>query len=197
MTDGSQASPLSLDLRIQLAGCGDALRRWYRLRRLWNELQSADDYSTGEMEQLVAALEASFDDAAGEAETVAAILEANAEQINAMFAAGTADTGKPEDVRRYFGNPDSDDARRLAGRLRELPARRADEADLLRGGLGEGEKKPVPAIGATAFCTIAETVFFEDFAGCMGGSDADCKHAAEVLNDLLVHCPLPTTKEKG
>jgi hypothetical protein len=190
MTDVSQTPTLTLEARIQFASSGDGLRRWYRLRRLWNELHSADGYSTGELEKLVVAIEASFDAAAGEAEAVAALLEANAEQINAVLATGNARAGAPEDVRRYFGNPGSDDARRVAQRLRGLPARRSDEIDSLRGRLGEGRKEPVPAIESTAFCSIAEYLFIEAYGECESGSAAACKQASGYLNDLLAYCPL-------
>jgi len=190
MSDGSQTPTLTLEARIQFATSGDGLRRWYRLRRLWNELRSADGDSTANLEKLVVAIEASFDDAAGEAEAVAALLEANAEQLNAVLAAGNARAGAPEDVRRYFGNPGSDDARRVAERLRELPARRSDEIDSLRGRLGAGQKEPVPAIESTAFCSIAEYLFIEAYGDCEDGIKGACKKAKAYLNDLPVYCPL-------
>jgi hypothetical protein len=180
--NGSGESPtLAPEVRIRLAGSGDNLRRWYRLRRLLNRLR-VSGASPGELEELVVALEESFDAAAGEAEAVAALLEEHADEIDAVLAAGVPDLGDRDTERHLANRPDSGGARRTAQRLRELPGLRTSELESVRDEYGG---QPVPAIGKTAFCSIAKYLEEEATWECIGGVEGACSDAVGYILDQV------------
>jgi hypothetical protein len=167
MTDTGHTPVLSPELRIRLAVTGADIRRWYALRRLWNEMHAAGGSSEA-LDELTAALDQAFEAAADESDEVADLLEANADQINAILASDHRAPGAPADLRGYFGKAGEDDARRVAEGLRKLST------------LAHG----------SAFCAIAEYMWVTAYGECLDGASGACALASEYLNDLLVHCPL-------
>lgn len=170
MNGSYQPPALAPDVQLQLSSSGENLRRWCRLRRLWETLRP--QYSTEQLENLRVALERCFDDAAEEAVAVAAFLEENADQFDAMSYAGmppgVPEWAKAEVMRHLSDFPSRDGARNLAESLRGLPAMRSLELEAL---FGEPEgAKPEPAMRASSgFCAIAGYMYTQAQAEALAG----------------------------
>jgi hypothetical protein len=163
--------PLPLAVRIQLAGVGDGLRSWFRLRRIWDRTLPQYADSPSELSELAALLEDAFDRVAAEAETVAARLQAHAGEIDAAISArlesGIPNCSAPDAARRAIAALGPDPAGALAERLRALPALRAQEFESLRSELETGKAGPKSADDrSTAFCSICAYQMHEALGEC-------------------------------
>lgn len=164
------------DLPVQLAKAGDGLRRWVRLRMLWDRLARGAAGQEAELAELGRLLDGALPEAARHADALAAVFETHAAAINRHLGSRSDKAGLSEAARRRLAALGPDFAASGATLARAFVAASAAEQQFVQAqSAALARRQPVSDVRAgDPFCAALSLYIMEEDVNCISGDAFAC-----------------------
>jgi hypothetical protein len=173
----SSTSSLPLSARVELTAGGDGLRRWVRLRRIWDRAVAAPESDSEALAALARQLDEALDQAAAHAENLSTFLEKNGDLVGELVAA--SGESRREALGARLGSDPVEGAKESArafvagveGERQFMQGQVAGNEETEEGEGGEEDGKTRRA--SDPFCDAVADLVMESYLGCEGDGDEE------------------------